>query len=215
MPYHQADIREIEAKPGDQIGGILKISQGSRNFLRYGYGDLLREDRKWSVTHRVWPGSQRLLLWGDPLTGAAYSRRFGFCGSDGAEIMEPLTFKGRKGSGIAGDRCGYADQSLRPRWDWEKYLYGYRIWGRLLYNPDSDPDPWRRYLRSHFGAGAPEIESALANASRILPIVTTAHLPSAANNNYWPEIYTESFAVRRRASGLVWRYALSQGVRQR
>jgi len=23
-----------------------------------------------------------------------------------------------------------------------------------------------------------------------LPIVTTAHLPSAANNNYWPDIYT-------------------------
>jgi hypothetical protein len=189
MPYHQADIRTIEAQPGDQIGGILKISQGSRNFLRYGYGDLLREDRKWTVTHRVWPGSQRLLLWGDPLTGAAYSKAFGFCGSEGAEIMEPLTFKGRKGSGTRGDRCGYADQTLRPRWDWEKYLYTYRIWGRLLYNPDSDPDPWRRHLRHHFGNGAPEIESALANASRILPIVTTAHLPSAANNNYWPEMY--------------------------
>src|SRR6266478_4901598 len=27
LPYHQADIREIEARPGDQIGGILKISQ--------------------------------------------------------------------------------------------------------------------------------------------------------------------------------------------
>ena len=189
MPYHQADIRGIEAKAGEQFNGLLKISQGSRNFLRYGYGDLLSEDRKWSVSHRVWPGSQRLLLWGDPLTGAAYSRAFTFCGSDGAEIMEPLSFKGRRGSGTPGDRCGYADKSLRPRWDWEKYLYSYRIWGRLLYNPDSDPDPWRRHLRHHFGDGAPEIESALANASRILPIVTTAHLPSAANNNYWPEMY--------------------------
>jgi hypothetical protein len=189
LPYHQADIREIEAKPGDQIGGILKISQGSRNFLRYGYGDLLRDDRKWRVIHRVWPGSQRLLLWGDPVTGAAYSRAFGFCGSDGCELMEPLTFKGRKGSGIAGDRCGYADQSLRPRWDWEKYLYTYRIWGRLMYNPDSEPDPWRRHLRHHFSEAAGAIESALASASRILPLMTTAHLPSAANNNYWPEMY--------------------------
>jgi hypothetical protein len=189
LPYHQADIRPIEATAGEQFSGQLKISQGSRNFLRYGYGDLLREDRKWSVTYRVWPGTQRLLLWGDPLTGAAYSRAFSFCGSDGAEIMEPLSFKGRRASGIAGDRCGYADKSLRPRWDWEKYLYSYRVWGRLLYNPDSDPDPWRRYLQSQFGGGAPAIESALANASRILPIVTTAHLPSAANNNYWPEMY--------------------------
>jgi len=31
--------------------------------------------------------------------------------------------------------------------------------------------------------------SALAHASRILPIVTTAHLPSAACDAYWPEIY--------------------------
>jgi hypothetical protein len=33
------------------------------------------------------------------------------------------------------------------------------------------------------------LESALANASRILPLVTTAHLPSAACDAYWPEIY--------------------------
>src|SRR5262249_52075655 len=59
----------------------------------------------------------------------------------------------------------------------------YRVWGRLLYDPKA-PDTWRRELRD------PAAEAALANASRILPIVTTAHLPSAANNNYWPEIYT-------------------------
>lgn len=40
-----------------------------------------------------------------------------------------------------------------------------------------------------------EVEPALAAASRILPIVTTAHLPSAANNNYWPEIYTNQSLV--------------------
>jgi hypothetical protein len=34
------------------------------------------------------------------------------------------------------------------------------------------------------------IEKALSHASRILPLVTSAHLPSAANNNYWPEMYT-------------------------
>ena len=107
--------------------------------------------------------------------------------------MEPLSFKGRRGSGIAGGggggRCAYADASLKPRWDWEKYLYSYRVWGRLLYNPESDPDAWRRYLRRQVGAGAQAVEGALANASRILPIVTTAHGASAANNSYWPELY--------------------------
>jgi hypothetical protein len=33
------------------------------------------------------------------------------------------------------------------------------------------------------------LELALAYASRILPIVTTAHMPSAACDAYWPEIY--------------------------
>src|SRR6185312_4185860 len=37
---------------------------------------------------------------------------------------------------------------------------------------------------------APHVEAALASSTRILPIVTTAHLPSAANDTYMPEIYT-------------------------
>ncbi len=202
MTYHQADIRELERpKAGKQASALMKFSAGSRSFLRYGYGDLLRDDRKWKVTHRIWPGTQRLLLWGDPRSAAAYSRAFGFCGSDGAEICEPLSFKGRRGSGIAGDRCAYADVSLRTRWDWEKYLYGTRVWGRLLYNPECDPDVWRRYLRRTFGESAGATENALANASRILPIVTTAHGASAANNSYWPEMYFNQSIVDPNARG--------------
>ena len=210
LPYHQTDIRQLEVPdPSKQTSRLMNLSEGSRSFMRYGYGDLLRADRKWKVIHRIWPGSQRLLLWGDPEFAAAYSRAFTFCGSDGAELMEPLTFKGRRGSGLAGDRCAYADTTLRTRWDWEKYDYSYRVWGRLLYNPDSDPDPWQRYLRKHlaqadagpYGSEKSRVknpnqrkdlellENALANASRILPLITTAHLPSAANNNYWPELY--------------------------
>jgi hypothetical protein len=167
----------------------MKFSAGSRSFTRYGYGDLLREDRKWGVLHRIWPGTQRLLIWGDPVTAAAYSRAFSFCGSDGVEIMEPLSFKGRRGSGIAGGRCAYSDKSLSPRWDWQKYEYSYRVWGRLLYNPQSEPDVWRRSMRHEFGLAGTDFENALANSSRILPTVTTAHDPSAANNSYWPELY--------------------------
>ena len=191
LPYHQAEIRELERpKPGGESSGLMKLSAGSRSFLRYGYGDLLRQDRKYGVLHRIWPGTQRLLIWGDPMTGAAYGRAFGFCGSAGADLMEPMSFKGRRGSGIAGDRCGYADTSLRPHWDWEKYRYTLRVWGRLLFNPDSDPDTWRRWLRKQFAKASEPAEEALANASRILPLITTAHGPSAANNTYWVEMYT-------------------------
>ena len=196
MPYNQAEIRDQERpKAGKEGNALMKYSAGQRSFLRYGYGDLLREDRKWGILTRIWPGTQRLLLWGDPMTAAAHARAFSFCGSDGVEICEPLSFKGRRGSGVAGDRCGYADASLRTKWDWQKYEYTYRVWGRLLYNPEADADQWQRGLRKDFGAAAKPVEQALANASRILPIVTTAYCPSAANNTYWPELYTNQSIV--------------------
>ena len=50
-------------------------------------------------------------------------------------------------------------------------------------------------LAHQFGKGAEKVEGALASASRILPLVTTAHCPSAANNNYWPEMYTNMAIV--------------------
>ncbi len=191
LPYHQADIRAFEIpKPDQKAEGLLNLSAGSRSFTRYGYADLLKENRSYGVLHRIWPGTQRLLLWGNPEMSAAYSRSFSFCGSVGVELMEPLSFKGRRGSGIAGGRCAYLDKSLKPKWDWEKYLYSLRVFGRLAYNPNTEPDVWRRYLVKQFGAGAEAVEAALANAFTILPIVLTAHGVSAANNLYWPEIYT-------------------------
>ncbi len=192
LPYMQGAIRPLEKPPRNaRASGVFKLSSGARQFLRYGYGDLLTEDRRYGVLHRLWPGTQRLLLWGDPQTAAGYGRAAGFCGSNGMEIFEPLFFKGRKGSGLPGGRDGYADLSLRPAGgDFEKYRYTYRVWGRCLYNPDGDPEAWRRLLRHQFGRGAEKVEQALASASRILPLVTTAHCPSAANYTYWPEIYT-------------------------
>src|SRR5205814_1081018 len=137
---------------------------------------------RYGVLHRMWPGTQRLLLWGDPQTAAAYGRASSFCGSVGIELFEPLSFKGRKGSGLPGGRNAYTDETLKPKGgDWQKYAYTYRLWGRLLYNPDANPQVWQRSLRTEFGAAAAPVESALAQASRILPLVTTAHCPSAAN----------------------------------
>ena len=191
MPYQQTAIRQLEMPHvQSRVAAFAALSTGSRIFTRYGYADFLRDDRRYSVMFRVWPGSDRLLLTGDPVTAASHSRAFGFGGSDGAEFFEPLSFKGRRGSGLAGGRCAYADQSLEPRRDWEKYRYTYRVWGRLLYDPATPPDVWRRSLRRRFRERAPHVEAALASSTRILPIVTTAHLPSAANDTYMPEIYT-------------------------
>ena len=201
LPYHQADIRGLE-KPHEEAGldAFSALSFGSRNHTRYGYADFMREDRPYGVFFRVFPGTHKFLLWGDPLTAAAHARAFRFCGSDGAELFEPLSFKGRRGSGIAGGRCAYADASLTPARDWEKFLYTYRLWGRLLYNPDTPPGVWRRLLRTQYGEDTPVIEDALATATRILPLVTTAHLPSAAQDTYSPEFYTNQSIVDPKAA---------------
>ena len=196
LPYHQAAIRPTELPKRDRGNGLFAQSEGARSFLRYGYGDLLKEDRHYGVVHRVWPGTQRVLLWGDPVFAAAYSRAFSFCGSQGAEFFDPLSFKGRKGSGLPGGRDGYADPALRAApADFEKYAYTYRLWGRLLFNPDAAPETWQRQLRQDYGPAAEAAERALGHASRILPLFTTAHAPSAANNNYWPEMYVNMSIV--------------------
>jgi hypothetical protein len=191
LPYHQTAIRELELPHTDvSPDSFSALSTGSRNHTRYGYADFLQEGRPYGVMYRVFPGTHKVLLWGDPVTAAAYARVFQFCGSDGAELLEPLSFKGRRGSGLTGGRSAYADSSLSPRRDWEKYLYTYLVWGRLLYNPDAHPDTWRRFLRTEYGSDTPAVEAALGSATRILPIITTAHLPSAAQDTYSPEFYT-------------------------
>jgi hypothetical protein len=187
MPYHQASIREEEMRgPGPNEP---RNAATTRRFLRYGYGDYLRDDRKFGIIHRIWPGTQRHLLWGDPAMGAGYGRAFQFSGSLGVEWFEPLSFKGRMGSGMAGGRNAYLDRTLEPKHDWEKFCYEYRLWGRLLYNPDSDPETWRRYLRSEFKDAAQPVERALGSASRVLPVITTSHGASGSNHSYWPEMY--------------------------
>ncbi|MEO8358773.1 MAG: hypothetical protein ABI672_01985 [Vicinamibacteria bacterium] len=185
MPYHQAAIRDLEMPVAGQVGaGLMTMSEGQRVFTRYGYADLLREDRTYTVRHRVFAGTQRLLLSGDPAGTAAYGRMFSFCGSTGFDWMEPLTCRGRRGTAGAGTRrSGYADAALESKYDWQKYESVYRLWGRLTYNPDGKAEA------APFDRRAASFETALAHASRILPLVTTAHLPSAACDAYWPEVY--------------------------
>ena len=196
LPYQQTAIRELEMpRETPKDGEFYALSTGSRIFTRYGYADFLREDRPYSLIYRIWPGTHRFLLWGDPVSTAAHARAFQFCGSNGAELYEPLSFKGRRGSGLSGSRCAYADASLNPVRDWEKYLYTYRVWGRLLYNPEGDLNVCRRQLKKDFSDRAAAVENALGAATRIIPLITTTHLPSAANDTYSPEFYTSQSIV--------------------
>lgn len=189
-PYHQSAIREKEYPPEIAKSEREQLSEGSRKFLRYSYGDLLTVDRDYKVLYRIWPGTQRFLIWADPAMAAGYASSSTFGGSDGVEWCEPLSFKGRMGTTMPGQRSGYAKHGLATDRDWARYSYQYRVWGRLLYNPDAPRESWMRHLYATCGAAAEPCEKGLALASRILPLVTLAHGPSASNNFYWPEIYT-------------------------
>ena len=65
----------------------------------------------------------------------------------------------------------------------------------MLYNPETQQDVFLRGLRKSFGPATDNVYAALSLASRILPTVLTAYGPSAANNNYWPELYTNETYV--------------------
>ena len=190
LGYQQADIRETEY-PRKGVTGTFAVSSGERNFTRYGYGDFYRKDSNIDVLYRVWPGTQRHLLWGDPALVSGYGRAANFCGAAGMELCEPLTFKGREGSGHPGGRDAYVDSSLaNTDRDTRKFAITYLLWGRYLYNPDTDAEVHHRFFRHAFGASGPALEAALASSSRILPLITTAWLPSASNHSFWPELYS-------------------------
>ncbi|SDS30695.1 hypothetical protein [Actinopolymorpha singaporensis] len=190
LPYHQTTIRERERATKEPGTGLMAITAHQRRFTRYGYGDFLREGSDVGLLFRIWPGTQKVLLWADPVLAAGYGRLGTIGGALGIEWCEPLSFKGRKNTGEPNGRDPYADPALRlDGQDWRKYRYSYRLWGRLLYDPDADPEQWRRFLRAEFGDAAEAVENALAPASRVLPLVTVVHGIGASNNGYWPEMY--------------------------
>ena len=209
LPYHQASIRKQELPPRKIVNKKWSFSEGSRKFLRYSYGDLLKENRKYKILFRIWPGTQRVLLWADHELAKGYGKLSTFCDSLGTELCEPLSFKGRMGTGIKGGRFNYKVSKLRTKYDWEKYIYNYKIWGRLNYNPNTDQETYLRYLKYYFSKDYKNISRALANASRVLPFITLVHGVSASNNSYWPEIY-QNMSIVKKDPWLPYSYDLHQ-----
>ena len=192
LPYHQASIREREMSPEGSLKDTgTGVLIGNRRFTRYGYADTLAENRTWDVVFRIWPGTQRFLLNGDPALFAGYGRACLHCVEQQAlNSPDPWISKEGAEQDYPGDAVPTWMKRLHHSYDFEKYLYTYRLWGRLGYNPDSNPEVWRRVLNKEFGPASLAIEKALGNASRVLPLFTLAHGPSANCRVYWPEIYT-------------------------
>lgn len=202
LPYHQASVRPLEkARPANE-DGLRGVTQNERRFTRYGYGDFLGEERDYDVIFRVWPGSQRFLIWADPEIFAGYGRLSTLGGALGAELCEPLTFRGRKDTGRDGlPRDLYVDPSLSlGRDDWRKYSYEYRLWGRLMYDPSAPAGSLLRGLRQEFGSAAEDLATALSASGKVMPLVTVTQSLSASNNFFWPEVFTDMPIARQARS---------------
>ena len=212
LPYHQASIRKQEMPPKKRVDKKWIFSEGKRKFMRYSYGDLLKHNRKYGIMFRIWPGTQRVLIWGDPELARGYGQHSTFCNSLGVELCEPLSFKGRMGTGIKNGRFNYLNNKLRTNYDWQKYEYTYRIWGRCTYNYDTSADGYSRYLTKLFGDASEDLITSLSYASKILPFFTLVHGVSASNNSYWPEIY-ENMSTVEKAPHLPYSYDLHKPSR--
>ncbi len=212
LPYHQTSIRKQEMPPRKKVHKKWTFSEGSRKFLRYSYGDLLKNNRKYNILYRIWPGTQRILIWGDPDLARGYGEHSTFCNSLGVELCEPLSFKGRMGTGIKNGRFNYSVKNLRTKYDWQKYLFTYRVWGKCTYNYETNKNSYSRYYKKIFGNSATNLITSLSYASKILPFFTLVHGVSASNNSYWPEMY-ENMSTVKKAPSLPYSYDLHKPSR--
>ena len=55
-----------------------RTGNSQNSTARYGYSDYLSEEREYGVYYRIWPGKQKILLWGDPALAAGYGRHASF-----------------------------------------------------------------------------------------------------------------------------------------
>jgi len=158
---------------------------------RYSFGTMLKKPLRHRVTYQLWNvGSQRLTLWGDPQYAADFARSCTLGGGEGFEVFAPLTNKGYGNAPGAWPVIKNPDYRV-GRWEQDRYWMFYLAFGRMGYDPETNPEIWRREFRGRFGKeAAPHVEQAYAAASRVLPWITTALLPGASEWSWWPEMDT-------------------------
>lgn len=182
LPYHITAMRSEE---------LAKLDNYNHS-RRYSYADMLRKPRFYDVIYRLWNyGSTNLFLWGD----ADYARRFSLSctlsGSSGFQINTPLSLKyGQELSHKNAWSIFIKDELRFGRWEDERFWMWYISFGRLGYNPDTNPRVWKDEFFERFGTAGDPLEKALAVSSKIIPFVTTIHMPVHPSLRYWTEMNT-------------------------
>lgn len=115
-----------------------------------------------------------------------------FSGAAGFQVNAPLSLK--YGHELSHKEVWntFADESLRyGKWEDERFWMWYTMFGRLGYCTDTPEKVWIREFDAHFGKGRGKIlEQALAEASKIIPLITTVHMPVHPSLRYWTEMST-------------------------
>ena len=192
LGYQQADIRALEIpKPGHAGEGPFSLSSGSRSFTRYGYADFLEGRQPLQAALPPVAGNATAPAFSRPGDGGgvradgAFLRR-GWPGFDGAADVQGQGRLGAAGRPMRVCRCGARIPST----------IGKSLSSTTACGAAGSTIRMRIPRRGaagcvrHFGAGTVPMETAVAHASRLLPLVTSAHLPSASNHSFWPEINT-------------------------
>ena len=182
LPYHLSIMRTEE----------LVQLENFNHSRRYSYGDMLQKPKYYDVIYRLWNyGSTNLFLWGDADYGRRFSLSCGLSGSTGYEVNSPLSLK----YGHESHHIEHWDTFINPalkgdKWEDERFWMWYIVYGRLGYNPDTDSSVWMDEYKRRFGEKGPALEKALAAASKIVPMVTTIHMPIHPSLAYWIEMNT-------------------------
>ncbi len=182
LAYHPTQIRLEEL-----------ANTAPRRWTRNSYADMLYRPRQHDFMFNLWNwGTLKVLLWGSPPMVSSLARNSLLSGSLGMEHGDPLTYKGSYSSGPEGFWRIVQDKNLEfYDWEFRRYWLHYLLYGRLMFNPDCASSIWDREFHCRFGMEAGTyLLQALEHASRVLPLMTMCHAPSASDNLYWPEVYT-------------------------
>ena len=110
----------------------MALSTGTRSFTRYSYADLMREDRHLQRAASRLAGHAAAAAVGRPGYRRRLRARVPICGSSGAEIMEPLSFKGRRGSGKPGRPLRLCRRLAESAVGLAEVSRTYRVWGAAV-----------------------------------------------------------------------------------
>ncbi|MGB8452903.1 MAG: alpha-amylase family protein [Anaerocolumna sp.] len=183
LPYHLSVMRSEELAQLDNFN----------HSRRYSYADMLKKPKYYNVIFRLWNyGSTNLFLWGDADYARRFSKSCSLSGATGFQVNAPLSLKYGHELSHKEAWSTFADPALRSgKWEDERFWMWYTVFGRLGYRSDTSSDVWSDEFISHFGEKTgPVLEQALAAASKIVPLITTVHMPVHPSLRYWTEMNT-------------------------